>query len=733
MGAIGLFAKSSADHFMELPADLLTPPPAQSSKILAADGTVIATLRGAEDRQIVTSEQIPQVMRDAIVAVEDARFYQHNGVDPQGILRAAARNSEAGDVTQGGSTLTQQYVKNVLLQQAETPEEREAAAGNSLDRKIREVRYAVELEKKLSKDEILVRYLNLAYFGDGAYGVGTASEHYFGIPISEVSLEQAALLAGLVQSPSRYDPVNHPEAAIARRNVVLDRMAAEGYITPTQASAAKQMPLDIIQDQPTAVDSCETSVAPFFCDYVRTQLRQSPALGDTVEERDRRIYEGGLVIQTTLDLQVQQAVQTALNETIPPDNRVSATQVVIEPGTGNILAMAVNRVYGTDEAANQTKVALPTTPTFQPGSTFKTITMVAALEQGYGVGTAFYSPNCYETKAYPLDRGEGSCPKGFSNAEAYENGIYDMNSATALSVNTYFIQLQEKIGVPAVVEMAIRLGVSPDHLKDIPATKGDVTIGGEFVSPMDMATAYATIAAGGIRCEPRFATSIVDSSDQFVDVGTQPRCERVLAEGVANTASKVLEGVLINGTGRNAQIGRPAAGKTGTNDGFSSAWFVGFTPQMAAAVAVGDPHGAFENPLVNVQADGRTWGRVFGGDLPAIIWGRSMKAAHASLPVQPLPQADPVVARGTKTGLLSTPPPTQQPAVDPNNPPRPGQPGQPAQQGQQAQLGQQGQQAQQGQQGAPAQAPQPGSAGQQGGQQQAGQGRQTGQGGQGPG
>jgi|GEM_PF-492996 len=669
----GLFAKASADHYLDLPSELATPPLPQNSQILAANGAIIATLHGEQNRVVVEGDKIPLIMRQAIVAIEDSRFYEHGGFDPKGVLRAALRNSESGEVQQGASTLTQQYVKNVLLQNARTPEERRAATDTSISRKIQELRYAAALEKKLPKDEILTRYLNIAYFGDGAYGVGTAAEHYFGVDVDKLTLPQAALLAGLVQSPSRYDPSTNPDAAKTRRNEVLDAMATNKYVSQTQADAAKQMPITLHITSGQSVDSCVESVAPFFCDYVRNTLLKDKALGATDEERQRRVYEGGLEIHTTLDMKVQQAAQNAVDTTMGKTNRVSSTEVVVQPGTGNILAMAVNQAFGDDSSQFQTKLELPTLAQFEPGSAFKTFTMAAALEQGYGTSTAFYSPSCYSTDAFPIEREDDEdCPKGYTNADPAEQGVYDMNTGTWDSVNTYYIQLEEKVGVMSVADMAERLGVPAADLKNAHPTFGGLTISQQTpVSPLDMANAYATIAAGGKYCTPRFVESAVDSSNKAVDIAPEPDCKQAIDKKIANTVSSVLAGVITQGTGTRAAIGRPVAGKTGTNDSYSSAWFVGFTPQMASAVEVGDWRGRqVENELRQVQADGKVWPRVFGGDLPALIFSRTLKTALQGVPVVPLAKADPKTVQGTKGGLQNTvPTPTASPGgllIDPN-------------------------------------------------------------------
>src|SRR5947209_8387528 len=296
----GLVAKSSADYFNKLPDELSAPVLGRDTRLLNADGSVLAVLHDPENRVPVTIKQIPQSMQTALIDIEDSRFYIHHGVDTRGLVRAAFRNSEAGGVQQGGSTITQQYVKNVLLNQAATNAERQDAMGQTAARKLREARLALAVEKQMPKDKILEGYLNLAYFGNGAYGIGAAAKRYFGIPVQRLNVAQSALLAGLVRSPTQYDPLKNPKDAKVRRNQVLDRMQQLGHLTPAQAQFARNTGLGLAPVAPPAQgDACVNSIAPFFCNYVRTNLASDPALGSSAEARQRRLNAGGLTIRTT--------------------------------------------------------------------------------------------------------------------------------------------------------------------------------------------------------------------------------------------------------------------------------------------------------------------------------------------------------------------------------------------------------------------------------------------------
>ncbi len=633
----GLAVKAVGNHFGSLPTVLPDPVLGRDSVILAADGSTIATLHGAENRVPVKIAQVAPIMKTAIVDIEDSRFYSHHGIDFRGLTRAAVQDT-GGSVSQGGSTITQQYVKNVLLYSADTTAAQQAATGKSLARKLREARLALALEQKWSKSQILEGYLNIAYFGHSAYGIGAAASRYFGETVNQLTLPQAALLAGLVQSPTADDPINNPKGARERRNEVLARMQQLGHITALQERVARNAPLALHPVAPPAVsDPCLSSKAPFYCDWVRTQLLSDRTLGDTQAARERRLLEGGLTIKTTLDPSVQSAAQTALDQTVEEGNPVTLAEVIVQPGTGNILAMAVNKPYGT--GAGQTTLPIPSSATLQPGSTFKVMTLTAALAEGLPLSTSFYSPACYLSKVYKFGVDSKTCPGGVSNSDPAEAGTYDMTRATWQSVNTYYVQLEEKIGVQAVADMAIKLGIPASRLKTVDAASGSLTIGAYEVSPLDMATAYATLAARGLRCDARGVLSATDPDGKAIALTPAPACQQVIPQDVADQVTSVLEGVITNGTGYpNASLnGRPAAGKTGTTDGYSSAWFVGYTPQMASAVEAGNIDGPQKNPLVNITAGGRFYLEVFGGDIPALAWGRSLNAALANQPYADLP------------------------------------------------------------------------------------------------
>jgi membrane peptidoglycan carboxypeptidase len=657
VGLVGGVTKTSADTFNNLPTQLLIPPLPTSSKILDSRGHVLATLHGTEDRTAVTLDQVPDFMQQALIDIEDSRFYKHHGVDYKGIARAAVHNQQAGDVQQGGSTLTQQYVKNVLIESAKTKAELDKAREDTLSRKLKEARLALALEKQKSKQWILIHYLNIAYFGDGAYGIGAAAQHYFGVPISKINIVQAAMLAGLVRSPDAYDPLQHPKTALQRRNTVLARMHDLGHISTKVYKYALTFPLLLHPDKTVnTADSCQNAYAPFYCRYVVDQLLNDKRFGLTRTERERTLFSGGLTIKTTLDPDVQAAAQNAVNAVVPPGNRVAAATDVIQPGTGNLLAMAVNRAYGDPPAGKDdnihSKFPYPTSTVkggYQAGSTFKMFTLATALSQGLPLSTTYYSPQCIKIDGF--SNIVNNCPvsffspdgSGFKNAGDSEAGTFNMVNGTWDSVNTYYLQLEAKVGVLNVVDMARKLGVTSKRLNDVGPVDGSFTLGAFESSVLDVATAYATIAAHGKRCYARPILGITSINGKVPFTAPQA-CKQVLDPQIADTVTGILEGVITSGTAAaNGGIGRTAAGKTGTTDNFAGAEFVGFVPQMAAAVWVGDskyPQQRYLSAEEGFPVDVPGWNPgspVYGGDLPTMIWSRLMQSALANQPVEPMP------------------------------------------------------------------------------------------------
>jgi len=626
VGAVGLVARAGAEQFDALPSELVEPPLPQSSRILASDGSTLAVAYFNENRVMVPLKQVPKVMRDAILAIEDDRFYEHGGIDLKGMFRAAIRNSQAGEVQQGASTITQQYVKNVLIETASQGGAKQAVAERSAGRKIREARLALALERRYTKDQILEKYLNIAYFGGGVYGIGTAARHYFGVTVDKLTLPQAALLAGLVKNPRAYDPTVAPKAAKARRDVVLARMRDLGWAGGPAVAAALRTPVRLrITKAPELEDN---PLAPYYLDYVRSTVLDdpdglmAPIFGATPAERAQALFQGGLTIRTSLDGRLQKVAIDAMKETLgDPDDPASAA-VVVQPGTGLIKVMA-----GVNHERNSRKVNLPLGGPygFQAGSTFKMFVLAAAIEQGIPLTSVINAPQTYVSKKYVNVVDGREEPYKIGNAGDSEAGRFDIPAATWESVNTAYIQIQEKTGIAHPARIARDMGVKRFPLREVPS----FVLGANEVSPLDMASAYATLAARGMYCKPIAITEVV-SADGKVRGRVAPSCTRVLSESTADTITSVLRGVLTKGTGKGAQIGRPAAGKTGTTNGPTAAWFDGYTPDFAGAVWVGYPTDPAKHPLRNVHGSRI----VYGGGFPATIWRLIMEAAHEGVPVR---------------------------------------------------------------------------------------------------
>lgn len=593
-----------------------------TTTVYAADGSVIAEWHAGEDRILVPYEEIPTELINAVVAIEDERFWEHDGVDPRAVARALLHNVDAGEVVEGGSTITQQYLKNVAL----TPEV-------SIDRKVEEAILAIRLEEGLDKEEILERYLNTVYLGAGSYGVGTAADRYFATPVSELSLAQSALLAALIQAPSNTDPRRHPEEAVARRAVVLDKMVELGWIEPGDADEARNAPV-ILADP--AVQA--RAVYPYFTEEVKRRLLDERALGGTIEERYELLFRGGLAIHTTIDPRVQAAAEAAVADVIA-DSAPRAGVVAIDPRTGHVLALVGGRdFYSEDDASAQFNLA--TQGRRQAGSAFKPFTLAAALDSGWTLDRVVPGG----------ERVEIETTSGPWLVENYNGAVFPdltLTEATVYSVNVVYAQMVDAIGPQRVVDLAAKVGITteldPFH---------SVTLGAQEVSVLEMASAFGTFATGGVHVEPTFVTRIEDPAGELL-VNSVPVVTQALETSVANGVTAALTEVVQRGTGQQARIGRAAAGKTGTSQQHHDAWFVGYTPELTAAVWVG-----FPDSLVPMEHPATPY-TITGGSWPAQIWARLASEALEGVPYGELAQlsGEGVIgaAIDTSTGYLAGP------------------------------------------------------------------------------
>ncbi|ALO95190.1 Penicillin-binding protein [Streptomyces hygroscopicus subsp. limoneus] len=645
-GALGLAAKGSVQGFDEIPANLKSPQLSQRTTILDNQGKQIATVY-SRDRTVVDLKDISPYMQKAIVAIEDSRFYKHGAVDLKGVLRALNKNAQEGGVAQGASTLTQQLVKNYFIEEAgDDPTKVAEATQQTLGRKIRELKYAIQIEDKLGKKKILENYLNITFFGEQAYGVEAASQRYFSKHAKDLNLQESALLAGIVQSPSRYDPVNDEAEATKRRNTVLQRMAEVGDISQKEADQAMGKPLGLHTSRPK--NGCITAVkgAGFFCDYVRQVVLTDPVFGKTKEARAKLWNRGGLTIRTTLDPQAQQSAQASIKDHVYKSDAVATAATIVEPGTGKILAMGQSRPYGVNVKDDETTINLSVNGDmgggagYQPGSTFKPIVAAAAIEGGKPPTQEYSSP--YEmTYPSPVSACDGKTwrddpnkPTKLTNENESEHGPYAMKEATAKSVNTYYVQLISDIGICPVIDMAKQMGVQRADGRKITQAPS-IALGTQEMSPLTMANAYATFASRGMYCTPIAIESVtkkVGSERKSLPV-PKSTCSRAMSEKTADTVSTLLKGVVEDGTGQEAGLGsRPSAGKTGTTDERFAAWFVGYTPNMAGAVWVGDPQ--HKRKMTNITIGGVPHDKVYGGEVPGPIWRDMMSGALEDKPVE---------------------------------------------------------------------------------------------------
>jgi penicillin-binding protein 1A len=621
-GVAGLIAVVLAAGCSLRPIDLKDERPlALRSTITASDGTILARLY-RQNRALASLEDVPQSVVDAVIAAEDQRFFEHPGYDGRAIVRAALRNLEEGKVVEGGSTITQQYVKNVYFRNPR----------QTIERKARELRLAIEIERRYSKQEILERYLNTVYFGEGAYGINAAAEVYFDRSFRSLLPHEAALLAALIKAPALYDPRDHPHRALARRNYVLERMLEFGMLDEPTARDAQRASLGMTQDVPQIATR-----QPYFVEAVKREVVQNRRLGPTGVDRARALWRGGLNIETTLDRDLQRAAESAVEATLNRPGDPAAALVAIRPQSGRIVAM----VGGRDWSTSQVNLALGKAgggSGRQSGSAFKPIVAATALEAGIGLETR------YESGPLSVTFANGEPWVVGNSTEGGGSGFMTIEDALVNSVNGVFARLALELGTDRIITQARLMGVRSE-LPNGPS----IALGSGDVSVLDMAAAYATIANHGTAIEPTTIHRITTATGDVV-TPVQKRIEEAISPGNAYLLTKAMEGVIESGTGTVANIGRPAAGKTGTTNDYADAWFVGFTPQLVAAVWVGHPEGRV--PMTSVHGI-----RVMGGTFPALIWKRFMLAAHRGVPVRQFlpPKSDMVTIEiDPETGLLAT-------------------------------------------------------------------------------
>ena len=666
-GPTALAAKSVPSVFNELPGDLQTVAPAEESQLLDSSGGVIAHFYDKQ-RIVVPSANIADVMKKAIVAIEDKRFYEHNGVDATGIARALVTNlGDSG--RQGASTITQQYVRNSLAERGYLEGDADqvsAATEQTTERKLREIKYALALEKTQSKDEILTGYLNIAPFGPITYGVEAASQRYFSKSASELNYLEAALLAGLVQSPVQYDPLTHPEAAQERRDTVLATMLDQGVITQEEYDEGIATSVDSMLHPTVSSEGCSgaDSSKAYFCDYVLSQFLEDPTFGATRIERERLLKTQGITIRTTLDTAKQDAAYAALTNAIPVGDAsgLNDALVSLDPRTGKVLAMAQNTTYGIE--SGQTMANYSADGNFQVGSTFKVFTLLEWFKEGHSAYETVGSNNTfYPNGSFKCD-GRAITTEGYQvNDLAGKTGSMNVVRATGLSVNQAFVNMASRVDFCSIFQTAYDMGVTEDG--EVPAPFPANILGSVSSSPLQMASVFATIANSGQQCTPQSIESVTDRNENVLKEFSAD-CKEVISPDLANkTAALLTASAGQYYTSTRLGDGRPFAAKSGTTDGHANTWLTGFTPSLATSVWVG--HGDNSSQEVSgVVINGVYHSEIFGETyVGQNIWAPYMTQALAGTPVEAVSNAN-IGASTPQRGATPTPAPSQSPTPSPS-------------------------------------------------------------------
>lgn len=660
-GATGGAAQATANGFNSLDSEFTATSLAQQSKIYSADNKLLATPYDA-NRIVVPLSKISPTMRKAQIAIEDSRFYEHGGIDVRGTARALVSNVSSGE-TQGGSSITQQYVKLMLQEKAVREDDKEAAqraVEQTYSRKLQELKYALNVEKTHTKDQILGGYLNLALYGDQAYGVEAAAKHFFSKHASELDLAESATLAGVVQSPSRLNPRTNPEEVQERRDLVINRMQQLGMVTKAQADAAKKQSVkSTLKIKENEGGTCSKAVDPYFCNYVIQYLRQMPELGPDPDARMQAINTGGFTIKTTLRRDWQKKMRSELTERVPEGTeRFGAAGAMIEPGTGKVRAIAQTSQYkiGLKKASTRYSEQAWTVPAqyggtngFAIGSTAKMYALVAALEKGKPLTSTVDAPTAgvkTPHNFHPSDF-QKNCtttdPVWAVSNDYTVGGRMTLAEATKKSINTAFAQLASDVGSCNIPKVMSKMGLTDGYglpyglsyaggqkVKDDYAIS-NIVLGSDSTSPLQLASSYATLAADGKYCPPNPIESITTANGTKMKI-KPPACKQVMEKGVARGVTQLLLGPLQEGgtaAGNSLADGRQAAGKTGTTDNHKQSWFAGYTPQLSTAIWVGSPIREYD--MDGITLGGRFYDQVFGGTIAAPIWKDVMNSASADM------------------------------------------------------------------------------------------------------